>query len=79
MREKYALDERYGKIGIAAVAAAFRYTTAPASSPMPSSNISTAYGHDSSRGSVTTRNVGRLEGWWGARADLLRKADENST
>jgi hypothetical protein len=37
MKETHALNARYGNIGIPAVAAAVRYTTAGASLPMPSS------------------------------------------
>jgi len=36
MKEKHALDARYGNIGIRAVVAAVRYTTGAASSPVPS-------------------------------------------
>jgi hypothetical protein len=37
MKEKHALDTQYGNIGIRAVVAAVRYTTAAASSRIPSS------------------------------------------
>jgi hypothetical protein len=37
MKEKHALDARYGNIGIRAVVAAVRYTTGAASSRIPSS------------------------------------------